>query len=258
MGNRASLLNVTVDLINKKLRWTASFFGIIILVYVVKIVASLFIEQKASSFFPFAYVAAHIYMFVIGILAVNLISYLVSNGITRKNFFWGTTLVGTGLAIIIPLLVALLAFIEQQIIKIVDLPLLFDGNNLNIIESTSNLVGDFIQVVVVPPFIDPADNFYGALLLFSLNIFINFIAGTVIGVAFYRPHVTVRIAAIIGALLIIFMSNNLLRDYLNLPNSGLFDFLTMPMPFSLLINSLLIIIPLIIVRQLTKNISIKL
>src|SRR5699024_12454545 len=63
------------------------------------------------------YVAANIYMLVIGIIAINFLPYYVQNGVTRKNYFIGNVFAGVGLSIVIPVLIYIISFLEKSVIN---------------------------------------------------------------------------------------------------------------------------------------------
>src|SRR5690606_10047298 len=143
---------------------------------------------------------------VIGIIAITFLSYYVGLGITRRNYFFGNVLASLGLSIVIPILIYVISLVEKLIVTQFT-SLQFKDTNLEDIVSEieidssnlGNFIGDTIQSIILTPFVNPESNLVLSLALFSLNIFVFYIIGWMIGAAFKR-------IGVIGGILFSIMS----------------------------------------------------
>src|SRR5699024_11475004 len=101
MQKPVSYTTVAVDLFWLQLKWTFYALGIFLVINIGRLI---FLDY-VDSYYSGGYVAAKIYMLVIGIIAFNFFPYFVQYGVTRINYFFGNFFLGVDLSIVIPVLI---------------------------------------------------------------------------------------------------------------------------------------------------------
>src|SRR5690625_1396270 len=112
MHKPVSHIKVGLDLFYVQLTWTFWALGIFLVINIGRLI---FLDY-ADSYYSGGYIAANVYMLVIGIIAINFLPYYVENGVTRKRFFIGNVLASMALSIIIPILIYIISFFEKLIV----------------------------------------------------------------------------------------------------------------------------------------------
>jgi hypothetical protein len=209
MNNPVTFGRVGRELFQVQLVWSFWYIGILLFIDIVRFTV---FGMEIDTFYNQSYVATNIYMFVIGIIAINFLSYYVGNGITRKNYFLGNLVAALCLSIAIPILSYLLSMLEKLILPNVREPQLS-----SVPEVDSNLIGDIIQSFLITPHIDLGSSVFLSLLFFAVNIFVFYLIGWLIGVAFYRLGVLLGLLSIVVAITINIVKDSLLRIVLDLP-----------------------------------------
>src|SRR5690625_325254 len=213
-----SFLKIGTDLFSLQLMWTFWALGIFIIVNILRLV---FLDYT-DSLYSGGYIAANIYMLVIGILAFNFLKYYVENGVTRKTFFFGNLLASVGLSIVIPILIYAMSFVEKILLnRFTSIVLRDDTLDKAVQEVTfeisGNFIGEVIQSLILTPFINPESSLVLSLALFSLHIFMFYIVGWLIGSAFYRLKVIGGLLFIAIGIILIMVKDSLIRLSLDLP-----------------------------------------
>lgn len=255
MGNRLSMTRLGVDLFALQFSWTIWFVGISLFVQLIRI----FTHSDVDSVFSAGHIASNVYMLVIGIIMIGALTYYIENGITRKYFFYGNVLAALGLSVVIPIIFYLIGLVEKWMIPLVTSTTVNVGALENIVvDVDGNLLGEVILSLIMTPFISPTSNLFLSLGLFSLNIFVFYLIGWLIGAAFKR-------LGVIGGLLFIFISlslvaikDSMLRIQMEIPLFETFSFLhVVPGALALPIIGLVIAVTLLLIRLLTKRVAIK-
>lgn len=246
---------VSLDLFTAQLNWTFWFLGIILVVNIVRLIFGM----NTDSLYSGIYIASNIYMLVIGIIAINFLPYYVENGVTRKVYFLGTTIASLGVSIALPILAYLISLIEK----------LFFNNvtHLRVIEKTltevvtdldGNVLGEVIVSFILAPLINLEDHLLLSLGVFSLNLFVFYLAGWLISATFYRLGVIAGILMIAVAIVIVGIKDSMIRITLNTPLFETFSALSIvPKGLALPVVAITILITIILIRLLTKRAAVK-
>ncbi|MGE7661329.1 hypothetical protein ACQKL6_06355 [Peribacillus sp. NPDC097197] len=254
--NQKPYLQVTRDMFWMQFVWTLSFFGVMLLIHVIKITTSQFSEDEVSTFFASSSITSNIFMLVIGIISSSsFIKHYVGHGITRKDFFYGASLTSISLSIIIPLLSALVTQVISFIIKLADLPIVFQGYKSEHIDDGGNLISDMIQSVILTPIVELHSDPLLALLIFSLNVLTYYIVGWLIGAAFYRFGTIAGLGSIALGGLVLYIEDVLMHAGLAI---GMYNYtFTMPLYVSVFVVLVIVGILLWLIRLFTKRVAIK-
>src|SRR5690625_4108027 len=166
-----SYIKTGLDLFYVQLTWTFWALGMFLLINIGRLIFLNYVD----SYYSGGYIAANTYMLVIGIIAINFLSYYVENGITRKNYFIGNILASIGLSIAIPILIYTISFFEKLIVHNFTSKVLRDHTLEGAVEQVTtdidgNIIGEIIQSIILTPFINPESNLVLSLALFSLHI----------------------------------------------------------------------------------------
>lgn len=243
-----------LDLLVIQFIWTLWALGIFLLIDVVKMI----FQSNVDLLYSTGYIASNIYMLVIGIIAISFLTYYVENGITRKNFFYGNVIASIGLSIIIPIILYVLSLIEMFIVNQFTTIVLNEGALEDVVvDVDGNIIGEIIQAMILTPFISPESNLLLSLALFSLNIFVFYIVGWLIGAAFKRLGVIGGILFILIGIALIAVKDSMIRIAMDIPLFESFSFLDfVPDAFALPIILVVIIVTFILIRLLTKRVTI--
>lgn len=254
-----SYTKTSIDMFIAQMSWTFWFLGIILLVHLVRTI----FQESADSFYSAGYISGNIYMLVIGIITISFLSYYVENGITRKNYFYGNIIASIGLSIVIPILIYVLSLVEKFIINTFT-PTVINDNVLGealeevAISIDGNIIGEIVQSLILSPFVSPVSNLLLSLGLFSLNIFIFYIVGWLIGAAFKRLGVIGGILFIFIGLAIVALKDSMIRLGMDIPLLENFSFLNIvPQALSLPVVLAVIVLTFSLIRLLTKKAPIK-
>lgn len=257
---------VAVDMFLKQSLWAFGFLGVLLLVHIGKIIASLFTDFEISSYFNQVFIAANIFMFVVGILCINFLPHFAQNGVTRKDYFKGSLLAALGLSVALPIITILISTFEQFIINLIG-KITFQNPDINSvvqdIDTDGNIIGNIVSSVVqsfvVPPYVDPTSNWVLAIAIVSINIFIYYLIGWLISATFYKLGTIPGLGLIVVGAAILVLKDTLLRLTLELPIPKQLEFLEiLPKSIAAITALVLIVINLGLIRSLTKNVTIKL
>ncbi|SHF98493.1 hypothetical protein [Ornithinibacillus halophilus] len=255
MRKPVSFARIGLDLLWVQLSWTFWFLGIILLVNVVQLI----FMDDVDSFYSAGYIAGNIYMLVIGIIAITFLPYYVENGVTRKNYFLGNATASIGLSIILPIFIFLLSLIEKLVVKMVSSNTLKDISLVKFEpEYDGNIIGDLIQTIIISPFINPETNLFMSLALFSLNIFVFYLIGWLIGSAFSRLGVIAGIIFVAFALALFSIKDSMIRLAMDLPIYESLSFMEIvPKSLALPLVFVVVVVTITLIRLLTKRAPIK-
>lgn len=259
MQKPVSYPKVGLDLFYVQLIWTFWALGIFLLINIGKII----FFSHVDSYYSAGYIAANIYMLVIGIIAINFLPYYVENGITRKNFFIGNMLASIGLSIVIPILIYLISLLEKFIVHnftsiALRNQILNEVSEEVTTDIDGNIIGEIIQSIILTPFINPEANLILSLALFSLHIFVFYIIGWMIGAAFYRLSVIGGLIFIAIGLALILLKDSMIRLILDIPLFQNWIVLeNIPENLALPFVFIIILVSIMLIRILTKRAPIK-
>lgn len=250
-------LKVTKDLYFTQLNWTYAFLGVLLIVNIVKIGFAFFKNAEADGFFDTSFIASHVYMFVIGILAIQFLVYFINIGVTRKDYFIGNTIASIALALTITLISSIIFLIEKFILKIFNVP--YKVKHINDIELDGNIIGDVIQQMIITPYADPNENLLVASSLLFINLLFFYLLGWLIGVVFYHYGPFLGVISVLFVIVLKLLKDNLLRMTLDIPTIGWFANIP-TIPDVMAISFILIIAGVVLyaIRVMTKRIPVKL
>ncbi|WP_175615176.1 hypothetical protein [Piscibacillus halophilus] len=252
MKNHRNYLKVTLDMFVIQLMWAFGVLGVLLIVQIFK----LFFGNNTDQYYSAFFIIANIFTFVIGIIAIHFLPYYVENGVTRKDYFKGATLASIGLAIILPFLAWGISALTQLILQSIS-SLTFKEPNLDAMTNDGNLVGDIIQFLILTPYVNPENNLILSLGIFSLNILMYYLAGWLIGAAFYRYHTVIGLGFIAMTLAVLTLVNVLVRNTLNLPVLENYSFIDLPGNIAIPVIVLIALILIGSIRSITKDVTIK-
>src|SRR5690625_4029972 len=222
----------------------------------------IFFMSNVDSFYNASYISSNIYMFVIGIIAISFLTYYVEHGITRKNYFYGNVIASIGLSIILPVILYLISFVEGFIINRFT-SLTLDKNTLDgvmtevVTDVDGNIIAEIVLSMIMTPFINPETNLFLSLALFSLNIFVFYIVGWLIGSTFKRLGVIGGILFIVIGVALIAVKDSMIRLVMDIPLFENFSILeVVPNSLALPIVFLVILLIFCLIRLLTKRATI--
>lgn len=223
-------LRVAFDMTFYQFGWAIWLIGIVVVIFGgIQFFSG---NTVSEGFFSFIENPYKIFMLVVGILSVpSFLSFYVKIGITRKHHFTGAALSSALLSSILMVIAVLVAGIEQ---------LLAPTDVVTFLGINSSWILIFI--------------------IFTLNIFVYYIAGWLIGAGYYGYGGWGVLYSIIGALVIIFGMDLLWARELNTPVHRIFSLYPSEGP-SLFVSFgtsfIIIAISLWIIRKMTKKVSVK-
>lgn len=257
MKQTTTYSKVATDMFWVQSIWTGGFLGILLLINIGKLIINGVNGTEADGFFNSIFIASNVYMLIIGMISIYFLPHFVGHGVTRKDYFIGSTIAAFALSIAIPLITFIISLLEKFILNIVDIS--YSVTQINDIDLDGNFIGDLVQSVILNPYVDPHHNFLLAIFVMSLNLFLIYLLGWFISAAFYRFDFTVGLGAILLALTFKLMKDSFLRMALDLPTYGWFANTLSDLPTSIAWISILVILLLSIwlIRLLTKRVTIK-
>ncbi|MDG5473318.1 hypothetical protein P6709_16320 [Jeotgalibacillus sp. ET6] len=226
-------IKVTYDMTTVQLGWAAWMIAITLIIF---IGIRYFFGDKndlgIDGFFVFIENPYKIFMLVIGILSVpSFLSFYVKLGVTRKQYFIGTAFSSAVLSMIFMVIAMIIGGIEQ-----------------------------LIAPAEVKTFLGANAPWLTIFFVFTLNIFIYYLAGWLIGAGYYRYGGWGLFFTINGAVGLIFMMDLFWSRELNTPLHRFLSLQTLE-NFSLVISFvasfILLAISLWVIRSLTKRVRIK-
>ncbi|MGG3283102.1 Tat pathway signal protein [Paenibacillus solani] len=162
----SAVTKVSTELFLKQGSWALGFLAIIMLIYVglgigINIGVNVREGVVEEDFFTIAYRSTKGFMLVIGIIsAYGFLSYYVRNGITRRDFFNGSTLAALYLSLAFPVVMPLIHWIVSMFAS-------QDAGNTRLLQEFDN-------------------SWLLTLASYSVQIFIYYLMGWMIGSGFYR------------------------------------------------------------------------
>lgn len=237
--------------------WAASFLGIMLIIQVVKMVFATFNDSDPSSYYVATFIASNIFMLVIGIISpMGFLPHFVSNGVTRKDYFKGTIIGTIGVAFAIPIVSAVVSSLQNFIVKLLNMQVSMEPFVGKGADGEGDFASEIILSIIFTPYVDFESNWLLAIFVFAINLFTYYIAGWLIGSAFYRFGV-LGILSIPLAFILVYLEDLLLSISLGLPVPSFAGSIEISFLLSLLGIVLSIAIFCWGIRQLTKRVVVK-
>lgn len=259
MKQKAVYPKVASDMFWSQLIWAFGFLGIMLIIHIVKLILAIFNQDQVDSFFTSSFMASNIFMFVIGIIAINFLAHFIGHGVTRKDYFKGNLIASIGLSLAIPAITFIVKLIDDYLLSNL-FSVEYKAATLNEIEigSDFHIINELVEGILFSPYVNPESNWLLALALFCLNIFFCYIAGWLISASFYRLGTIFGLASILLASAALIIKNTLLRISLELPvkswYSGLED---VSVWFALVVILMMIIAIVTGIHGLLKKVTVK-
>ncbi|AKL96574.1 hypothetical protein CACET_c31300 [Clostridium aceticum] len=229
---------LALDLFGIQMQWSLWYIPVVLIIHFIVLRFVPDVEERDLNLIYFVFQPSKIYMLIIAILSCfSLMGYAVKNGITRRDYFWGSAVAAVGVAFSIMILAAILA-------GVLELFGLFTAYS-----SVTNSIA----------FLDTSSIWIVPVLVLSLILLCYYIAGWIIAVGFYRFGGLVGIGFVAIALLFVSIADLLWEGELSHPLAVSLDipFANPSIPFSITATLILIGLGLWLVRILTKRIPIK-
>ncbi|MBM7539801.1 hypothetical protein [Amphibacillus cookii] len=250
-------LKVTKDLFVAQLMWALGFLGVMLVIQIIKTVIASTQGNEVESYYHSTFVASHIFMLIIGMIAITFLPYFIELGVTRRDYYKGTFLATLGLSLVMPILTTLVTKVEQLIFRYLAIPTKEMAINEIILDTERDFIGDIVQSAIISPFVDPQTNPWLAIFIFSIHALIYYLVGWFISASF-RQHMIVGLLSIAVSIILIRLEDLLFRVSLDLPlPSGPLTMDFLPSGVSGLGIVLIIGLLAWLIRQLTKNMTIK-
>lgn len=193
-----SFSKVAFDMYAVQMKWTLWFLFFVLaaqIAHIILVISPLNTEDTLRNFLPFLNGSAKIYMLIIGIFSYGFLTFYITQGVTRRDYFIGSSLAAIGLSITIIIIGTVLTYLQLIILDgIIDSPTtiaLFDSHG-------------FLQPVY-----------------YNINIFIFYLIGCLIGFGYYRFGWIFGFAFVAFAILSIIITETLLKSQPSIAFTGL-------------------------------------
>lgn len=258
MLSKSMIPTIIKDLFKQQFKWTIIFIGILSILTIVRIAQAMITGKSIDDFYSIALIAGNIFMFAIGIYCIGFMKDLIEHGVTRKDYFKGAIVVTLLLSTVLPIITFIIYKIQRLAVGQL---VTFKESNINEvpldIDTKSSMIDDIVVAFTTAPHVDPDQHLLLALFVFSITLFIYYMAGWLIGVAFQYNVINGLIFIGIGGV-ILALQDALIRAFLKVPVMARFEFLTtLSKPMLLLLTILLIIVVILGLQQLTKRTTVE-
>lgn len=237
-----SVKKIALNMYIEQMKWSVWFISILMIIYIaLEFIGRRYNFEAINNILLFSAGSSMIYMFVIGIIAgATFLPQLAKLGVTRKHCFYGTVISAICLSVTLPLIFSLFSGLEYLLSSLL---------NLNVDSSAFT-------------------NFPVLFILYIFNTLVGYFLGWLINVGFYGFHwivglIFIVLAIVINSVYAFIWKNNIVALYsvnINLVEKNITTYSPI-IDSSFLLSSLgtlgIILVILIIIRLLTKNISIK-
>lgn len=259
MKQKAVYPKVASDMFWSQLIWAFGFLGIMLIIHIVKLVLATFNHDSVDYFFNSSFIASNIFMFVIGIIAINFLAHFIGHGVTRKDYFKGNLIAAIGLSLAIPIISFIVNLLDEYLLKKL-FSVEYRAATINEFEigESFHIIEELVEAILLTPYVNPESNWLLALAIFSLNIFFCYIVGWLISASFYRLGTIVGLASILLASAALMIKNALLRISLELPVKSWYSGLEDISAWFALVIILIIIIAIVTgIHGLLKKVTVK-
>lgn len=204
---QTSFSKVAFDMYTVQMKWTLWFLFFILaaqIAHIILVMSPLNTEDTLRNFLPFLNGSAKIYMLIIGIFSYGFLTFYITQGVTRRDYFIGSSLAALGLSITIIIIGTILTYLQLIILDAIHYPIsnvLFDSHG-------------FLQPIY-----------------YNINIFIFYLIGCLIGIGYYRFGWIIGFAFVAFAILSIMVTETLLKSQPIIAFTGLLALTTVILIF---------------------------
>lgn len=235
MSEKIIISRVAKDMIIEQLKWSVWFSCIILIIHIALSIASVFYNtiEINYDFFGFSFFSTPVYMLVIGIIAgAYFLPFFVKHGVTRKDYFIGSSVAAFGLSVLLTVIFGILSVIEFAVFKLIQLPIAFKPFDL---AASDLLLGDSMFLSII---------------LQVLYIWAFYLIGWFVQTGFYRFNWMIGLVFCVAAIL-----------FTSLISGGTIygiETANLPTQYVLLSTIIIIAIVLFLIRMVTRKVPIKL
>lgn len=257
MRQKAIYPKVSVDMFAMQGMWASVFLAIMIIVQIIRTVIFYFTNGNLGTFFLTTFIASSIFMLVIGIIATYaFMPHFVGNGVTRKDFYRGTSLGAIGLSIVIPIVTYIISLIEKGIVTLIKLPIQYES----VIEADANEDPSFIDklfsLIFTSSTIDFNSHWVSVMVIFAISLLTFYLIGWLIGSAFYK-HTILGFVAIALGVLILYLMGHIVAMLLGAPVQIFANTIELPMFLSIILLVAILAFCFYAIRAITRKAVIK-
>lgn len=236
--NSSTKFKLGFDLFYIQMQWSLWYIPIVLISYFLVLRFAPNIEERNLNLIYYIFQPSKIYMGVIAIISCfAFMGYSVKNGITRRDYFWGSALASVGVAFSIMILSAILAGILEV---------------LGLVQTYSSIIDSIV-------ILDTTTLWIVSILSLGLILLSYYIAGWIVAVGFYRFGGIIGIGFVVVALLFVSITELIWEGEVTHPLGALFE-ISLPglsVSVSILVSLTLIAIGLYLIRYLTKRVAVK-
>lgn len=256
MNEQAKYMKVAKGLLFVQGKWTITFLAIVLFITILKIIFGAIRGNEVDGFFETAFVASNIYMFITGIIAVSFLAYFVENGVTRKDYFLGAIIAAIILSIFLPIIAVIINLIEKFVFTLFHIP--YKVTNLDDIEFDGDIISDFVQSLIVSPYVNPDSNVFLACFILFINLFVAYLLGWFIRAGYYRFGSMIGFLFIVIAVCLKLLKDTLIRVQLDQQIVSWFlNFTTLPLSMTIIGVVAIIAFMIFMIRMATKRVTVK-
>ena len=260
MKQQSFFSKVAVDMFLVQFKWSLWFISFILLAHIIMIIVAVNVNFPLGDFLFFSHRSSKIYMLVIGIIsAYAFLTFYVNQGITRKDYFIGSSLAAIGVSLAIAIIATVLTGLEYIILEMMNLPINLDRAMVGV-ESSDNSISIFLpKAIVSSSILVHSSNWLLSMLMYTLNILTYYVIGWFIGSGYYRFGWVAGFGFIALAIVFITVGDLLWGTEIGEPLSSWLPFTSIDLPLYGSFLGAIILIGIIIglIRLLTRRVTIK-
>lgn len=128
MKEKEIISRVARDMFLEQLKWSPWFIGIMLIVHGMLLFLPIGLSFQVNEFFGFSYFSTLIYMLVIGIIAGStFLPYYVKHGVSRKDFYIGSVIAAVLMVLSVTAIIGILSILEGGILSVLGMKLSSGG-----------------------------------------------------------------------------------------------------------------------------------
>ena len=183
MRLKSKVARVSTEMLGVQSGWTIWFLGIILVTYFLRFFFFVKNGNSIDNYFTQGYVASNIYMFVIGIIAsIGALQFYVQNGVTRRDYFYGTAIGTFLLSVVLALAIMVIDWLTSTIIDILHVPIELKHMPDIAADADDPWIAKIVISIISAPYVAGGWSVF----TFILNLFFYYLNGWLISAGFYR------------------------------------------------------------------------
>lgn len=235
MKKISTITTITIEMFTKIFSWSLWYIGTIIIIHLILVGLSTKVDNTVPDLVGISYTSSWGSALVISIIAAyTFMSFYIKHGITRREFYIGYATAGMA----------------------------FSASTTILFQVVNSLEGFLLKSIIAKNIIKPVgfcrtDNIFLIIIMLTLTTYLFYLLGWTIFIGYYRFRWLIGFAFIGFVILVSYILNLFWEvgfEYVTFKNQGLSDSVMV----SIVVSVILIGCMLIVIRQLTKKIAIKL